>query len=67
MKKFYSTDMKHSLLRVAVGCCQFRFQLLGKVVDFCEDDSISIRMQAAFVLPKLSNSQGALRTTAGTY
>jgi hypothetical protein len=59
MKMFYSTDMKKSLLHAAVGYywrfSQFRVQLIGKVVDFCEDNLISVRMQAAFVFRKLSN------------
>jgi coatomer subunit beta len=71
MKTFYSTDMKLALLRVAPRCYrnfnQFRVQLLEKVVDFCEDDNSSVRMQAASVLRKLSNSAAALRTTATAY
>lgn len=71
MNTFYSTDMKLALLRVTPKTYrqypQFRVKLLEKVVDFCEDESISVRLQAAFVLRKLSNNQAAVRTTANAY
>lgn len=71
MNTFYSTDMKLALLRVTTKTYrqypQFRAKLLEKVVDFCEDESISVRLQAAFVLRSLSNSEAAIKTTATTY
>ena len=71
MNTFYSTDMKLALLRVTPKTYrqypQFRVKLLEKVVDFCEDEAVSVRLQAAFVLRKLSNNQAAVRTTASAY
>ncbi|KAH0793843.1 coatomer subunit beta-1-like [Histomonas meleagridis] len=71
MKQFYTTDMKLSLLKVVpetyLAFPQFRVRLLETVIDFCEDESVSVRVQSAYVLRQISNSTSAINTTATTY
>jgi coatomer subunit beta len=69
--QFNSQDMKISILRITIDAYQnfpqFRVRLLEIVVDFCEDESPTVRLQAANVLRQLSSNQAAVRTTASTY
>jgi len=69
--QIFSNDMKQSILHIAPRAYhsfpQFRVQILETIVSFCEDDLISVRLQAANVLRKLSASPAAIRTTASTY
>lgn len=71
MNQFYSTDMKLAILNVAVKTYRnyphLRAKFLETVVDFCDDESVAVRLQSAFVLRKLSNSPAAIRTTANAY
>lgn len=71
MKQFFSNVMKLAILNVSINTYrnypQFRGKFLETVVDFCEDESIAVRLQSAFVLRNLSNSPAAVRTTTATY
>ena len=71
MNQFYSADMKLAILNVAVQTYrkypQFRAKFLETVVEFCEDESIAVRLQSAFVLRKISNNPSAIKATAATY
>ena len=71
LNQIYSNDMKLGILKIANKAYhsfpQFRVRLLEIIVDFCEDDNVSVRLQAANVLRLLSNNPAALRTTATAY
>ncbi|KAK8891666.1 hypothetical protein M9Y10_028886 [Tritrichomonas musculus] len=71
MNQFFSTDMKLAILNVAIKTYrnfpQFRAKFLETVVDFCDDESVAVRLQSAFVLRQLSNSPAAIRATANAY
>lgn len=71
MKQYYTKDMKLALLKVTPETYkkfpQFRLKLLETVIDFCEDESISVKLQAAYVLRLLSNNSAVIKTTAATY
>lgn len=65
LDSIYHSDLKLAILHIMPKAYQIspknRIRLIEIIVEFCEDNTLEIRLQAALTLRKISNNPSALK------